>query len=798
MKRRCGTAALITICVCWAIPSGAIRTTNAQAVSCLVTTPSGDVQGVDQGASCAFLGIPFAAPPIDGLRWRPPQPAAPWAPTTLTANVIRQCPQFSLAGAPVGNEDCLVLNIWAPHMPASGLLTGQPGFAPTNGRPVLVWIHPGAFQAASINVADSNGRRFAEQTGAIVVAANYRHGPFGFLGHPALRAEDPSYPSSGNYGFLDQRAALAWVRAHIEAFGGDPDNVTIFGQSAGAHSVSLHLVSPGSAGYFHRAIMQSGTATTRWPTRQDAESVGTSFAARVGCTDPSQVLACMRAKTRNEVLLALPNGSQEYAESGRTVWGPVVDGLVIPDQPRTLYEDGAFNHVPLVVGSTRDEGWIYVDRSFPAGLTVEEYESAVAREFGAADAPAILTQYPATDFDSPKLALSRLVSDVEVVCEARRVARLVERTGTPVYLYSFEREVDAVVPDLVIHGLDRNFAFGNNFGPPSNYALNADDLSLFEAIAGYWTRFAATGTPNLHTGEELRWPAYRHPAGHGSGADKYLVLDWPVREDKRLREEQCDFWDPFFLRSIASGPIPASHPASDLCGVTIIENLKLDHDLACTGNGLIVGADGLTLDLNGRTIAGSGTGVGINVTGRTGVSILGGTIRSFGAGVLTNTSSDVVIKHNQFEANVDGVDLQAGSQGATITHNSFQSSSSRGIMIRGASTGHVIRENTFAGNRVGILVFGGIEVTVRDNFVSTSTLAGIRINTPATGNLIEKNQIASNPAGIEFLLTGTQSAAGNTVVKNTLEQNTCGVKGPVIGNIVEKNDFAGNGSDSCQ
>ena len=798
MKRRWGTAALITICVCWAIPSGAIRTTNAQAVSCLVTTPSGDVQGVDQGASCAFLGIPFAAPPLGALRWKPPQPAAPWAPTTLTANVIRQCPQFNLAGSPVGNEDCLVLNIWASHTAASGLVTGQPGFTPTNGRPVLVWIHPGAFQAASINVADSNGRRFAEQTGAIVVAANYRHGPFGFLGHPALRAEDPSYPSSGNYGFLDQRAALAWVRAHIAAFGGDPDNVTIFGQSAGAHSVSLHLVSPGSAGYFHRAIMQSGTATTRWPTRQDAESLGTSFAASVGCTDPSQVLDCMRAKTRNEVLLALPNGSQEYAESGRTVWGPVVDGLVIPDQPRTLYEDGAFNRVPLVIGSTRDEGWIYVDRSFPAGLTVEEYETAVASEFGVADAPAILAQYPATGFDSPKLALSRLVSDVEVVCEARRVARLVERTGTPVYLYSFEREVDAVVPDLVIHGLDRNFVFGNNFGPPSNYVLNADDLSLFGAIAGYWTRFAATGNPNQHKGEDLRWPTYEHPKGHGRGADKYLILDWPLREDKRLREEHCDFWDPLFLRSIASGPIPASHPASDLCGVTITEDLKLDHDLTCTGNGLIAGADGITIDLNGHTIAGSGTGAGINVTGRTDVSIIGGIIRNFFAGVLTNASTNIVIKRNQFDANVDGIDLQAGSRGNTIRHNSFTNNSSRGIMIRGDSTHHGVMENTFEGNRVGILVFAGVDNLVLGNLVSASTLAGIRINTFATGNLFLRNTVASNPAGIEFLVTGGVSAVGNTVVRNSLELNTCGLKGPVSGNTVERNRYTGNGTDNCQ
>jgi para-nitrobenzyl esterase len=218
---------------------------------------------------------------------------------------------------------------------------------------VLVWIHTGAFQAASANLPDSNGRKMAEQTGAIVVAANYRVGPFGFLGHRALTAEDPGYRSSGNYGFLDQRAALAWVRDYIAAFGGDPDNVAIAGQSAGANSVSLHVVSPGSAGYFGRAIIQSGSASTRWPTLADAEALGDRLALALSCTDPSQVLACLRSKTRAEVLLAFPNGQQEFAETSRVAWGPVVDGLDIPDQPRTLYENGAFNHVPIIVGTTR-------------------------------------------------------------------------------------------------------------------------------------------------------------------------------------------------------------------------------------------------------------------------------------------------------------------------------------------------------------------------------------------------------------------------------------------------------------
>jgi len=471
-------AAVLTIAAVSAALVCASCETRPQTLSCLVSTASGDVQGADQGESCAFLGIPFAAPPVGALRWKPPQPGAAWAPATLQATASPAiCPQVSQteSGLTLGTEDCLKLNIWTPNP------------APVSPVPVIVWIHAGAFTSDSEHLAAHDGQKMAERSGAVVVTANYRIGPFGFLGHPALSTEDPRYKSSGNYGFLDQRVALAWVRDHIAAFGGNPADVTIAGQSAGADSVSLHLVSPGSAGYFSRAIMQNGYASSRWRTLADAESLGDDLAAALGCADSSHVLDCMRTKTAEQVILGLPTGQEQFAETARAQWGPVVDGLEIPDQPRWLYERGAFNHVAVVIGATGNPGWVYVDRSFPANLTPEVYEAEVEAEFGTADASAIRAKYPLADFPSPKHALARMTGDVEAVCEARRIGRLVERARTSVRRYSFDDQAEA-----------RNFVFGKGL------ATASDRVS-------------------------------------------------------RERETTCDFWEPFFLRSVV-GSVPASQP----------------------------------------------------------------------------------------------------------------------------------------------------------------------------------------------------------------------------------------------
>ena len=322
----------------------------------------------------------------------------------------------------------------------------------------------------------ANGWR--EETGAIIVAPNYRLGPFGFLAHTALAAEDPAYPSSGNYGLLDQRAALAWVRDNIDRFGGDPWNVTLAGTSAGADSVGLHLVSPGSGGLFQRAIIESGSPTVQGMTHTEATTQGDAFAAALGCADPAQVLECMRSKTRDQVLLALSQENWQVAEPpGKVFWHPVVDGIEIPDQPRFLFEAGLFNQVPIIIGTNRDEGVSFVTRSFPAGVSVAQYDAWAANEFGPYS-PMVLAKYPAADFASPMDAMAEVVGDGQFVCEARRLARSIAETRTPTFVYSYEHEIDDVFPDRVIHGVESNIIFGNDYVAPQfpSHILDATDL----------------------------------------------------------------------------------------------------------------------------------------------------------------------------------------------------------------------------------------------------------------------------------------------------------------------------------
>jgi para-nitrobenzyl esterase len=491
------------------------------------------------GASCAFLGVPYALPQTAANRWKAPQAVVPWTPGTIHA--------IAPAATCTASDDCLKLNIWARK--------------DLQGAPVLVWLHTGSFVAASANFAGTNGRKLAEETGVVVVAPNYRLGPLGFLAHPALTSENPQ-ATSGNYGIQDQRAALAWVRDHIAGFGGDAHNVTLAGTSAGGDSVGLHLVNPSSRSLFHRAIVQSAAPTIRWPDRDEAYEIGNAFASALGCVDPLPVPACLRSKSLAQIMAALPQGSPQVLEqAGRAFWGPIVDGYEIPDQPRILFEKGDFNVVPTIVGTNRDEMWgNFIKRSFPDLVTEDQYEAWLSSEFGA-DAPRFLLMNPAADFPSPAEAIALVAADVQFTCEARRLVRLIERKEKSTYRYSYEHEIDELSPDHVIHGVESNILFGNNFVPNATlpHVFDATDLALHQLMSGYWTRFAATGNPNVTDGRLPQWPAFRHPTGNGRGPDKYLILSSSPRQAMRAREQQCDFLELYFFRSVL-GPVPASAP----------------------------------------------------------------------------------------------------------------------------------------------------------------------------------------------------------------------------------------------
>lgn len=243
-----------------------------------------------------------------------------------------------------------------------------------------------------------------------------------------------------------------------------------------------------------------------------------------------------------------------------------------------------------------------------------------------------------------------------------------------------------------------------------------------------------------------------------------------------------------------SGP---ATEADDLCGATIVENVQLQDDLSCAGDGLTIGADGIRLNLDGHTIAGAGIGAGVIVTGRTNVSISGGTITNFTTGVRVNASTAVVIKGMAFRDNGDGVDLQAGTRANTIKDNEFWNQRIRGVMMRGDSVNNEVKDNTFTGDRVGILVNGAIDSTVKANIFSSHVVAAIRVGPTATGNVLKENAASSSLAGIEFVVTAGASAVGNTFVENTIAMNACGLKGPVAGNVFKETVFEGNGADTC-
>jgi len=489
----------------------------------VVETSQGAFRGFEDGGVLAFLGMPFAAPPLGELRWRPPLPPDPHAGVWDAFQFGPVCPQLDRnSGLPEGDEDCLQLNVWTP------------ADAPDAGAqlPVLFFIHGGGNVIGSASEILGgrpiyDGRELAETTRSVVVTTQYRLGPLGYFAHAGLDGES-AMGVSGNYGILDQIRALQWVQENIGFFGGDPERVMIFGESAGARNTCVLLASPLSEGLFSAALMQSGACIT--PAREDVYARGAELLSASGCEGEADPLACLRAKTPFELLEALP--PEVGVATPSTAEKPYVDGYVLLEQPIDAIEAGRHHHVPFVVGANSDE----TSRDVPTSLTEGQFASILALTFGAAAVPAIQEFYSSAIFGSPWAAYVQLTTDLRFVCRTGDIARAAAASqAEPVYRYLFAESVSRGLTDYgANHGLELPFVFGGL--EVGGFTPDADEQALSQAMQGYWSALAAAGDPN--GGTRPLWARY-DPA-----LDNYLLLEGAdIRMAEGLRTDRCAFWE---------------------------------------------------------------------------------------------------------------------------------------------------------------------------------------------------------------------------------------------------------------
>jgi len=495
----------------------------------LVNTDQGAVRGKLTNGVRSFYGIPYAAAPVGELRWRPPAPHPGWTGVRDATRGGNVCPQtIPVINVGVGQEDCLFLNLHTPDPP------------PQEPLPVMVWIHGGGFTSGDglQYGGGTDGNVIARQSGVVVVSMNYRLAQLGFLAHPALSAEDPENPGSGVYGLEDQIAALQWVQRNIAAFGGDPNNVTIFGESAGGWSVCAHLASPRSAGLFRHAIVQSGICIIPAASLAGAESQGERFSAGLGCDGAEDVLACMRSKPVSEVLETVaPDPTFAFGEGEYVSWFPVLDGVVLTEQMSDSFASGNFNQVPVMIGSNRDEGTLFVMMSHDSigrELKPEDYPERLRYLLRDDELVSIVEEHYSLDlYPGVFEALSEAFGDGFLACPTIDTAHLLA-THVPTYFYQFNfpdaafslpatRELGA------FHSAEIQYIFGIPTSPP----FTADEVALSEELMGYWTRFARSGDPN--GGDAPAWPLL-------DAADEYLVLDRTSAVGTGAKADACSFW----------------------------------------------------------------------------------------------------------------------------------------------------------------------------------------------------------------------------------------------------------------
>jgi para-nitrobenzyl esterase len=496
------------------------------------------VRGGDDAAVRIYKGIPYAAPPVGKLRWAPPQPATAWSGVRACDEFGPVCPQppypagsFYARPPEPQSEDCLFVNVWTPAK------------TPGDKLPVMVWIHGGALSRGSGSMGVYDGTQLARR-GVVLVTLNYRLGPLGFLADAALSGES-QHASSGNYGLLDQIAALEWVKRNIGAFGGDPERVTIFGESAGSWSVCSLVATPLAKGLFQRAIGQSGGCFGPMQYLKEerngfppAEKLGEVLAEKLACADAADRLAAMREKSADEVLAAAAK-STAFARTRANV-----DGWMFPGEIVEIYAAGRQNRVAVIVGSNADEG---TSLSGPLVPTKRDGFLAVAKRKYGDLTDRFLQVYPVTSDSDAASAFLHSFRDEWFSWEMRTWARMMHKAGLPAYVYYFKRvppREDAAKYGAY-HAAEIVYVFDNLAKTP--WKLEPPDAPLADALSGAWVRFAASGDPN--GGKLPKWSAY------DATAEPYLELGDTIRPRQGLLKAECDFFDDY-MREQRSKPRP--------------------------------------------------------------------------------------------------------------------------------------------------------------------------------------------------------------------------------------------------
>ena len=501
----------------------------------LLTTSYGKLIGSNNGNVKAFLGLRFAKPPVGDLRWAPPKPLQPWSGYKTAMVSGAGCIQ---GGSPtdvfIVNEDCLFLDVWAP--------------VKNDKHPVMVWFHGGGLLQGSGSELQYRGEKLAQDKDVIVVNVNSRLSFLGYVASPGLTSES-AYSASGNQGFLDQIEALKWVKSEIHHFGGDPDNITIFGESGGAISVCTLLASPLADGLFERAIMQSGSCRmVRTPDLAGGEQKGAELFEKIGCGDAADPLACARALPmqtivdrvdidNNELFVEHPDDWAYYPTSN-------VDGYFLPEHPIDLLKNGVKAGVDLLVGHNKDEGSMFV------GLKDHADDEAGYLEylqmFYGDMAPEFAAVYPFDAYPSTGHAAAAIAGDGFMDCPATEMGDIMSDTNHRVFMYQFVQDVNSLTTDIILQ-LQR----GKNTPPWGTYHtaeipyvfgfasvlgnLDTDERRhTRDLMMSYWTNFARNGDPN---GAGLPyWPQYY------TEQSDYMKLGGDFETDTDLKPLQCDFW----------------------------------------------------------------------------------------------------------------------------------------------------------------------------------------------------------------------------------------------------------------